>query len=58
MVIRHYRDLVAWQKAMDAAEMVYSVTGSCPEEESDRVLESLAEVGRVVNGLYNSIVSK
>src|SRR5437763_15830431 len=117
-MIRHYRDLIAWQRAMDLAQTVYEVSASCPKEEIygivsqmrrsavsipsniaegqgrksdgdfrrllaiahgsiceletqvilagrlgflakeqvDRVLEDSAEVGRLVNGLYSSIV--
>ena len=33
MGIRNYRDLVAWQRAMDLAEHVYGVTKSFPVEE-------------------------
>jgi four helix bundle protein len=118
-VIRNYRDLVGWQRAMDVAVVVYEVSGSCPKEELygivsqmrrsavsvpsniaegqgrrsdgdflrhlaiangsrceletqailagrlgfldqsqvDRVLEGTAEVGRLINGLINSISS-
>jgi four helix bundle protein len=31
--IRTYRDLVAWQVGMEAAEMVYRVTGTLPRNE-------------------------
>jgi four helix bundle protein len=30
---RNYRDLIAWQKAMDLAEAVYRVTSAMPREE-------------------------
>jgi four helix bundle protein len=30
---RNYRDLVAWQKAMDLVDRIYSVTRSFPKEE-------------------------
>ena len=30
---RNYRDLVAWQKAMDLAEQVYQLTAEFPNEE-------------------------
>jgi four helix bundle protein len=33
MVVRNFRDLIAWQKAMDFAEMVYRATGSFSKEE-------------------------
>jgi four helix bundle protein len=33
MSIRNYRDLLAWQKAMDFAEEVYRVTRLFPKEE-------------------------
>src|SRR5712691_9181742 len=31
--VRSYRDLIAWQKAMDLVEMVYAATQSWPKEE-------------------------
>lgn len=31
--VRSYRDLVAWQKAMDLAELVYSATKAFPKDE-------------------------
>ena len=117
MVIRHYRDLIAWQRAIDVVQLVYEVSASCPKEELygivnqmrrsaisipsniaegqgrksdrdfqrhlaiahgsicemetqvmlagrlgfldqrqvERVLDGSAEVGRLINGLYNSI---
>ena len=33
MVIRHYRDLIAWQRAIDVVQLVYEVSASCPKEE-------------------------
>jgi four helix bundle protein len=33
MAIRNYRDLLAWQKAMDMAEAVYRITKKFPSEE-------------------------
>ncbi|MEQ8846986.1 four helix bundle protein [Botrimarina sp.] len=33
MAAKNYRDLIAWQKAMDLAELVYKVTGRLPDEE-------------------------
>lgn len=33
MVCKDYRDLIAWQKAMDLAIMVYKVTAKFPREE-------------------------
>lgn len=33
MPVRSYRDLVAWQKAMDLAELVYSATKAFPKDE-------------------------
>jgi four helix bundle protein len=33
MVVRCYRDLVVWQKAMDLVEKVYRVTGTFPKAE-------------------------
>lgn len=33
MTIRNYRDLLAWQKAMDLAEAVYLCTGAFPKHE-------------------------
>jgi len=33
MAIRNYRDLVAWQRAMELAEQVYSATKRFPAEE-------------------------
>ena len=34
MAVRNYRDLVAWQKAMDLVESVYFHTGSFPASET------------------------
>ncbi|WP_145377657.1 four helix bundle protein [Symmachiella dynata] len=31
--VRHYRDLVAWQKAMDIVEAVYRATSTFPADE-------------------------
>ena len=33
MKVRHYRDLIAWQRAMDMAQLVYEVSAACPKEE-------------------------
>ena len=33
MAVRNYRDLIAWQKAMDLVEMVYRLTKLFPKEE-------------------------
>jgi four helix bundle protein len=33
MAVQHYRELIAWQKAMDFAEAVYSATRAFPREE-------------------------
>ncbi len=33
MGVRNYRDLIAWQKAMDLAEEVYGVTRAWPKEQ-------------------------
>jgi four helix bundle protein len=33
MAGKNYKDLIAWQKAMDLVEMVYKVTGQFPKEE-------------------------
>ena len=33
MVIKSYRDLIVWQKAMDLVEVVYKMTQSFPNEE-------------------------
>jgi four helix bundle protein len=31
--VRHYRDLMAWQKAMDLVELVYGATRGWPKDE-------------------------
>jgi four helix bundle protein len=33
MPARDYRDLIAWQRAMDLAQLVYQASGACPKEE-------------------------
>lgn len=33
MVVKNYKDLIAWQKAMDIVEFVYSATNNFPNEE-------------------------
>jgi four helix bundle protein len=33
MAVTHYRELIAWQKAMDLAEMIYRATEVFPREE-------------------------
>lgn len=33
MAARSYRELIAWQKAMDLASLVYQLTGQLPPEE-------------------------
>ncbi|HZB46506.1 MAG TPA: four helix bundle protein [Pyrinomonadaceae bacterium] len=33
MAGKNYRDLIAWQKAMDLVEVVYKATGQFPKEE-------------------------
>ncbi len=33
--VLNYRDLLAWQRAMDLAELVYRLTESFPRRESD-----------------------
>jgi hypothetical protein len=45
-----YRDLIAWQKAMDLVTGIYGVTRSCP-------LLDKAELGKILNGLIASIKS-
>jgi four helix bundle protein len=34
MAVRSFRDLIAWQKAMDFAEAIYKATASFPKEET------------------------
>ena len=34
LTVRKYRDLIAWQKAMDFVEAVYKVSNSFPREET------------------------
>jgi four helix bundle protein len=120
MASQNYRDLVAWQKAMDLAELVYHVTAGYPkhelyglssqnraaaisvpsniaegqgrrsrreflhhlsiahgslrevetqvllarrlgylkEEQTGRLMELAGEVGRLLNGLYNSLANE
>src|SRR5215207_865702 len=31
--LRHYRELIAWQKAMDLVEVVYAITRAWPKDE-------------------------
>lgn len=33
MVVKNYKDLIAWQKAMDIVEFVYNATNNFPNEE-------------------------
>jgi four helix bundle protein len=33
MPVQHYRELIAWQKAMDLAESIYQATRTFPREE-------------------------
>jgi four helix bundle protein len=33
MAVRSYQDLIAWQRAMDVAQLVYEVSHACPKEE-------------------------
>jgi four helix bundle protein len=33
MTLKHYQELIAWQKAMDLVELVYKITGGFPREE-------------------------
>jgi four helix bundle protein len=33
MAVRNYRELIAWQKAMDLVQRVYEVTACFPKEE-------------------------
>jgi four helix bundle protein len=33
MAVKQYRDLIAWQKAMDFVVLIYKTTGSFPREE-------------------------
>ena len=33
MAVRNYQDLIAWQKAMDLVELVYTATRTFPREE-------------------------
>src|SRR5882724_9092785 len=33
MAVRSYRELIAWQKAMDLVESVYKITSQFPKEE-------------------------
>jgi four helix bundle protein len=34
MTVRHYRDLIAWQKAMDLVELIYRITTEFPQSEA------------------------
>ncbi len=62
MAVRSYRELIAWQKAMDFAEMVYKLTAGFPKEEiyglRSQIIEQGEEVGRLINGLANSLSPK
>jgi four helix bundle protein len=33
MAVRHYRELIAWQKAMDLVELIYRTSAGFPREE-------------------------
>ena len=39
MPVQHYRELIAWQKAMDLAESIYQATREFPKEEQHWVNE-------------------
>ena len=47
--ITSFRDLIAWQKAMDLADLVYDVTEAFPRR------EWFDEVGRLTHGLLRSL---
>ena len=36
-----FRDLIAWQKAMDLAELVYQITKSFPDEEKYGIVSQM-----------------
>jgi hypothetical protein len=44
---RHYRDLIAWQKAMEPARTIYACNAS----------EALLDLGRSVAKLMNGLLS-
>jgi four helix bundle protein len=45
MAIRNYRDLIAWQKAMDFVETVCRLTKSFPKEETYALATQLRRAG-------------
>jgi four helix bundle protein len=34
LTVKCYRDLIVWQRAMNVAEEIYSLTGKCPKDEA------------------------
>ena len=71
---RNYRDLVAWQKAMDLVILCYKRTESFPRLEThilianrlnyindnrtQKILSITEEIGKMLNGLRKAIESK
>jgi four helix bundle protein len=41
MSIQNYRDLIAWQKAMDLAEAIYAATAKFPSEEKFGITQQM-----------------
>ena len=65
--IRSYRDLIAWQKAMNFVVLVYELTENFPVREHFCLAREmrrsgleplLGEVGRLTQGLLNSQLAK
>jgi len=54
MTVKNYTELIAWQEAMAPAETAYRLTAGFPPREIYG-LASAAEVGRLINGLANSL---
>lgn len=46
-IVRSYRDLIVWQKAMDLTCAVYQLTRNFPEEEKFGLISQIEEGGRL-----------
>jgi hypothetical protein len=62
MTVRTYRDLEAWQRAMNMVEQFYKATKNFPRDLPGTSAKALDEVsgsvGRLLNGLLRGLRSK
>jgi len=53
--IKCFKDLIAWQKAMELARLVYHATTTMPDNERFGLTSQVTETSRVLQGLISSL---